>query len=158
DTLSHGPAGAAWYRGGGVPSAPQRRDRHRVAAMASLVASLLLGGILLDGNLRLEGRSGPAVAGQPGRTATAGAGLAMEASQGHLVLRAGVAPQAVIVDSGGSVGDNFFCRAHVAAELRGEEIWRLELRQVVGYGWLDVSPLRGLPAPAPDAPPGVQPP
>jgi len=171
--------------------------------MIALLAALLLGGLSVDGDLRLEGRGGPAVAGQPTSTGLASAdffvrsgdsnlegrggpalasqptstGLASadfsgRSGESNLLVLGGIAPQVVVADTVAQcVVDSSDCRrsylhaavftrAFAALEVRDRESWRFRVRQSVGYGTIDLSPLGRLSAAAvqPTAFPGAQPP
>src|SRR5262249_53784549 len=143
--------------------------------MIALLAALLLAGLSVDGDLRLEGRGGPALAGQPTSvagqptstpptrtwrsTGSASADFSVRSGEGNLLVLGGIAPQVVLADTGSGTAQ-VFTRAFAALEVRDREAWRFRVRQRVGYGTIDLSPLGSLPAAAvqPTAFPGAQPP
>src|SRR5260370_19226580 len=127
---------------------------------AALLAAVLLGGMLLDGTARLEGRAGSRVAGQPTPdSGVAALALSLQDDEGALLWRAGIAPQLLVANPGGGVVERVFARAHAAMELRDHATLRLQLRQDLAYGSIDFSPLAGLPVAAPGpGPPVAQPP
>ena len=141
--------------------------------MIALLAALLLGGLSMDGDLRLEGRGGPAVAGQPTSTGgpavagqptstgSASADFSVRSGERNLLVLGGIAPQVVVVaDTAGTSIARAFTRAFAAVEVRDRESWRFRVRQSVGYGTIDLSPLGSLSAAAVQATafPGAQPP
>jgi len=122
--------------------------------MIALLAALLLGGLSMDGDLRLEGRGGPAVAGQPTSTGgpavagqptstgSASADFSVRSGERNLLVLGGIAPQVVVVaDTAGTSIARAFTRAFAAVEVRDRESWRFRVRQSVGYGTIDLSPL-----------------
>ncbi len=127
---------------------------------AALLAAVLLGGMLLDGTARFEGRAGSRVAGQPTPdSGVAALALLVQDDEGALLLRAGLAPQLLVANPGGGVVERVFTRAHAAVELRDRAMLRVQLRQDLAYGSIDLSPLAGLPVAGPGpVPPGAQPP
>src|SRR5215813_6959445 len=150
--------------------------------MIALLAALLLGGLSVDGDLRLEGRGGPAVAGQansigrptvagqptstglasadsslrsgcpafagqPTSTGLASADSSLRSGESNLLVLGGIAPQMVVVaDTAGTGIARAFTRAFAALEVRDRESWRFRVRQGVGYGTVDLSPLGSLSA------------
>jgi hypothetical protein len=172
--------------------------------MIALLAALLLGGLSVDGDLRLEGRGGPALAGQltstglasadfsvrsgcpalagqptstgspsadfsvwsgcpalagqPTSTGSPSADLSVRSGESNLLVLGGIAPQVVVATGSGIA--QVFTRAFAALEVRDREAWRFRVRQRVGYGTIDLSPLGSLSAAAvqPTAFPGAQPP
>jgi hypothetical protein len=127
---------------------------------ATLLAAVLLGGMLLDGTARLEGRAGSRVAGQPTPdSGLAALALSLQDDEGAFLWRAGIAPQLLVANPGGGVVERVFARAHAAMELRDHAMLRFQLRQDLAYGSIDLSPLAGLPVVGPGpVPPGAQPP
>jgi hypothetical protein len=123
--------------------------------MPSLLASLVVSAVLLDGSLRLEGQTGSMVAGQPTRTGLLAGDIAVDVGEGAVRFHAGAAPQMLFADTGSGVVERAFVRARTAVELRGRDVWRVLLRQDGAYGSIDLRPLAGLPPQAP-GPPNVQ--
>jgi hypothetical protein len=127
---------------------------------AALLAAVILGSVLLDGTARLEGRAGSRVASQPPPdTGLAALALSLQDDEGAFLWRTGIAPQLLVANPGGGVVERVFARAHAAMELRDRATLRLQLRQDLAYGSIDLSPLAGVPVTAPGpVPPGAQPP
>jgi hypothetical protein len=127
--------------------------------MGLLVASVLMGSVLVDGNARIEGHTGSHAAGLPSpETGLATLSLTVQDDEGEVLWRAGAAPQLLIANPGGGVV-GVFGRAFAALEVRDRATYRVRLRQDLGYGTMDLSPLAGLPAAGPGPPPpGAQPP
>src|SRR5215475_2242401 len=130
--------------------------------MVALLAALLLSGLSVDGDLRLEGRGGPALAGQPTSvpalagqptstpptrtwrsTGSASADFSVRSGESNLLVLGGIAPQVVVTDTGSGTAQ-VFTRAFAALEVRDREAWRFRVRQRVGYGTIDLSPLGSL--------------
>ncbi len=105
-------------------------------------------GLAVDGAVRTEARGGTTVGGQDPNSASLSGDVQARASTPDGALRLGVAPSAVLAQS-----RQLFVRGFGEVDLRvGGTAWA-RLRQALGYGTIDLSPL----APAPGAGP-VQPP
>jgi len=128
--------------------------------MGVLVAAVLMGSVLVDGNARIEGRTGSHTAGLPSpETGLATLSLTVQDDEGEVLWRAGAMPQLLFANPGGGVVGRVFGRAFAGVEVRDRATYRVRLRQDLGYGTTDLSPLAGLPVPGPGPPPpGAQPP
>lgn len=128
--------------------------------MGALLAAVLMGSALVDGTARIEGRTASHVPGQlTPNTGLATLSLTLQDDEKTVLWRAGIAPQLLIANPGGGVVGRGFARAFGAVEVRDSTTLRMRLRQDLGYGSIDLSPLSGLPAAGPGPPPpGAQPP
>lgn len=116
--------------------------------MLLLAIAALAAGLIADGSVRVEGRGGTTEGGQDPSSAGVSGDLTARVSGPDAALRFGLSPSAVLAQ-----GSQVFVRGF------GEADWRLRagawvrLRQALGYGSIDLSPV------APGAGPGpVQPP
>lgn len=121
--------------------------------MLVLALALLGAGLAVDGSTRLEGRAGSVVQGQNPDSVAWSADLLARNSGPDGVLSLGLQPSAVV-----SQGSQFMMRGFAEGGLRLDRGW-LRVRERLGYGKVDLSPLAGA---APLAPgevlPPVQPP
>jgi len=106
--------------------------------MWMLGIAILAGGLLVDGSVRGEGRAGTAVAGQGAGSGSFAADVTAQLSGPDGVLRLGVAPSAVLASE-----DQFFGAGTMEAGLRIAAGSWIRLRQRLGYGVMDLSPLSG---------------
>jgi hypothetical protein len=109
--------------------------------------AILAGGLALDGSVRGEGRAGTAVPGQGTGSGSFAADVSGQLSGPDGVVRLGLAPSAVLARD-----DQFFGAGTLEAALRLSAGSWLRLRQRLGYGVMDLSPLS---APASSTPPPV---
>jgi hypothetical protein len=123
-------------------------------------ANARTGGVLVDGTARLEGRTGARIAGQPSPDiGLAALTLSIQDDETAVLLRAAIAPQLLLANPGGGVVERGFVRGYALLELRDHPALRIQLRQDLGYGSMDISPLAGFPVVGPGPlPPGAQPP
>src|SRR5690242_9225775 len=115
--------------------------------------ALLAAGLLLDGSVQAEGRAGNTVQGQTPNAAALTLDVQGRAGEGGGVLRFGITPSGVLSEG----TSRLFARGFGEADLRLDETSWLRLRQQLGYGTVDLSPV----APARPQLPGpivVQPP
>ncbi len=117
-----------------------------------LLTMAVLATSLIDGSVRAEARGGNSVAGQDPSSLGLSADLLCRASSPDGALRFGLSPSAVLAQ-----GSRLFVRGFGEADLRlGGRGWA-RLRQALGYGTVDLSPLSTL-APSGPVPGAVQPP
>src|SRR6266481_64227 len=109
-------------------------------AMLAAVAA----GFVADGTVRAEGRGGSSVGGQDPNAAGILVDLLGRASGPDGVLRVGLSPSAVRAQ-----GNQLFVRGFAEGELRLRESAHLRLRQALGYGSLDLSPVATVSGPGP---------
>src|SRR4051794_26213310 len=121
--------------------------------MLALAMALLGAGLAVDGSMRVEGRAGPAVDAQnPDALAWSG-DVRARTSGPDLALNLGLQPSAVA-----SQGSQLMLRGFAEVGLRLDRGW-LRLRERLGYGKVDLSPLAGATPLAPgEALQPVQPP
>jgi len=116
--------------------------------MLTIVAVLAVG-LIADGSVRVEGRGGTTVGGQDPSSAGVSADLTARASGPDGALRLALSPSTVLA----SEGSQLFVRGF------GEADWRLRagawvrLRQALGYGSIDLSPVAPGAAVGPVQPP-----
>jgi hypothetical protein len=121
--------------------------------MLALAIALLGAGLVADGSMRLEGRAGSVVEGQNPDSVAWSADVLARNSGPDGTLSLGLQPSAVV-----SQGSQFMMRGFAEGGLRLDRGW-LRLRERLGYGKVDLSPLAGAPPPAPgEVPRPVQPP
>jgi hypothetical protein len=116
------------------------------------IIAAIAAGFSLDGSARAEARGGPTVGGQDPSSAAISADLFGRASNPEGVLRFGLSPSGVLAQ-----GRQLFVRGFVQGERRlGGSAWA-RLRQTLGYGSLDLSPVGPgpLPGPLPGPVPGA---
>jgi hypothetical protein len=112
-------------------------------AIAALAAALTA-----DGSVRIEGRAGTSEGGENPNAAAVSCDLSARATGPEGALRFGLSPSAVLAQ-----GSQLFVRGF------GEAGWRmragawLRLRQALGYGTLDLSPVAPVAGPGPVQPP-----
>jgi hypothetical protein len=116
--------------------------------MVSLGIALLSAGWILDGTARTEVRAGSSVAGENPNSATVSADLRAHTVGPDGEFSIGVAPSGVLAQ-----GNQLYTRAFAEAAT-GRGLVQARLRQRLGYGTLDLSPLSG----QPQASGAVQPP
>jgi hypothetical protein len=117
-----------------------------------LLTIAALAAALVDGSVRAEARGGNPVAGQDPSSLGLSADLLGRTSSPDGTLRFGLSPTAVLAQ-----GSRLFARGFGEADLRlGGRGWA-RLRQALGYGTVDLSPLSTL-APSGPVPATVQPP
>jgi len=105
-------------------------------------------GLAVDGSVRTEARGGTTVGGQDPNSASLSGDVQARASTPDGALRLGVAPSAVLAQS-----RQLFVRGFGEVDLRvGGTAWA-RLRQALGYGTIDLSPLALAPGPGPVQPP-----
>ena len=107
-------------------------------AIAALAA-----GLLIDGSVRTEARGGTSVGGEDPSSAGISLDVQARTSNADGALRFGLSPSAVLAQ-----GRQVFVRGFGEAELRfGRRAW-VRLRQALGYGSVDLSPVATVVAPA----------
>jgi hypothetical protein len=108
------------------------------------IIAVIAAGFSLDGSVRAEARGGTTVGGQDPSSAGLSADLSGRASNPEGVLRFGLSPSGVLAQ-----GRQLFVRGFVQGDLRlGGTAWA-RLRQALGYGSLDLSPVGAGPLPGP---------
>src|SRR5690242_10832863 len=122
--------------------------------MLLLALALLGAGLAVDGSTRLEGRAGSAVEGQDPDAAAWSAEVLARGSGPDGTLGLGLSPSAVVV----SQGSQLMLRGFAEGGLRLDRGW-LRVRERLGYGKVDLSPLASTTAPpSGEVPQPVQPP
>jgi len=117
-----------------------------------ILLTIAIATTLVDGSVRAEARGGNSVGGQDPSSLGVSADLLGRAPFPDGALRFGLSPSAVLAQ-----GSHLFLRGFGEADLRlGGRGWA-RLRQALGYGMVDLSPLSTL-APSGPVPGTVQPP
>src|SRR5438093_13350132 len=106
-----------------------------MAVIPSIIAALAAG-VVADGSVRVDGRAGTTDGGQDPNAAGLSAELTGRASGPDGALRFGLSPSAVFAE-----GRQLFARAFGEADLRLRSSAWVRLRQSLGYGSIDLSPL-----------------
>jgi len=114
------------------------------------VIAALASGLLVDGSMLADLRSGSSVEGQDPSAAAISADLQGRLSDGGIGLKFGLEPSAVLAQS-----SRVFARGFGQVDLRLDETAWAHLKQGLGYGTVDLSPVGPGGAPAGTA---VQPP
>jgi hypothetical protein len=109
-------------------------------------------GLLIDGSMRTEARGGSSVEGEDPSSVSVSADLLARTSNADGALRFGVSPSAVLAQ-----GRQLFVRGFGEAELRFGRRGSVRVRQALGYGSVDLSPVAAAVV-APAGPLPVQPP
>src|SRR6266446_1466826 len=113
--------------------------------MTLLVAIAALAvGFVADGTARVEARGGTTEGGQSPDSVGVSADLLGRAANPDGSLRVGLSPSAVRAE-----GNQLFVRGFAEAELRLRESAHVRLRQALGYGSVDLSPVAALSGPGP---------
>ena len=99
--------------------------------------ALLAAGLLLDGSVQAEGRAGSTVQGQTPNAAGLTLDVQGRSGEGDGMFRFGLTPSGVLSDG----GSRLFARGFGEADLRLEGTSWLRLRQALGYGTIDLSPV-----------------
>ncbi|MFL5310812.1 MAG: hypothetical protein ACJ79H_10210 [Myxococcales bacterium] len=94
-------------------------------------------GLIADGSVRVEGRGGTTVGGQDPSSAGVSADFTGRTSGPEGALRFGLSPSAALA----SEGSQLFVRGFGEADWRLRASDRLRLRQALGYGSIDLSPV-----------------
>jgi hypothetical protein len=116
--------------------------------MGVLTIAALAAGVVIDGSVRTEARGGSSVGGVSPNAAGVSAGLQGRSPTSDAVFLFGLSPSAVLAQ-----GRHLFARGFGEADLRlGGEAWA-RLRQGLGYGSADLSPVSPAPARGPVQPP-----
>jgi len=117
--------------------------------MTSLIAfAVLAAGFVADGSARVEARGGPTEGGEDPNSVGISADLLGRVSGPDGALRFGFSPSAVRAQ-----GNQLFARGFGEAELRLRESAHVRLRQALGYGSLDLSPVAAVTGRGPVQPP-----
>lgn len=112
------------------------------------ILAALAAGLVADGSVRVDGRAGSTDGGQDPNGAGVSADLVGRTSGPDGVLRFGASPRVVFAQ-----GRELFARAFGEADLRLRESAWVRLRQSLGYGSIDLSPLATREGPGPVLPP-----
>ncbi|HYS09562.1 MAG TPA: hypothetical protein VEP66_12495 [Myxococcales bacterium] len=112
--------------------------------MPVFAIAMLASGFLLDGSLTTEGRAGSTVQGQTPNAAAVTLDLQARSNMEDGILRLGLTPSAVFSD-----GSQYFARGFGQWDLRLDGTSWLRLRQGLGYGTVDLSPVAAAPIQAP---------
>src|SRR3954453_23503703 len=105
--------------------------------MLAVALALLGAGLAVDGSTRLEGRAGSVVEGQNPDSVAWSADVLARNSGPDGALSLGLQPSAVV-----SQGSQFMMRGFAEGGLRLDRGW-LRVRERLGYGKVDLSPLAG---------------
>jgi len=116
--------------------------------MMMLSTIALAAGLVADGSVRVEGRGGTTEGGQDPRSIGVSGDLHGRASDADGALRFGLEPSVVLAQ-----GSQLFVRGFGAAELRLRKDAWVRVRQALGYGSIDLSPLAPAAARVPIQPP-----
>jgi hypothetical protein len=107
-------------------------------------------GFVADGTARVEARGGPTIAGEDPNSIGVGADLLGRAAGPDGALHFGFSPTFVRAQ-----GNQIFVRGFAEAELRLRESAHVRLRQALGYGSLDLSPVATVSGRGPVQPPAA---
>ena len=99
--------------------------------------AVLAAGLIADGSVRVEGRAGTTVGGQDPSSAGVSADLTARAPGPDGAFRFGISPSSVLA----SEGSQLFARGFAEADWRLRAGAWVRLRQGLGYGSIDLSPV-----------------